>query len=712
MFIENNRVTRSDVNQRILAACAYHKQSSEEDWIDRLKKNCLAKKQQQSTVLLNSEAHIIHHSVMSTVDTIMDALSSYTVLFNQDTEFELSLYATGPSVITEQGEETGTKGSYTGRISSRSWSLVVAGKQDCIDFFLIPSSQLLHLSHSEATVEPMCSLTALNNGRSVLWQLRNEVLHTAELSRVYQEAFAILIETIYQDMEDIVEKRNLERRNTSERRQADRRKTPQLWQGLSSPLVDRRQAHRRSEKNGRRNRVERRNTDEAEAVTEQNQEVELSVGAKAELEIFSAETKDWVRALEAQDAMNLLPEIPTLVEATIGDDEGWTSYQPLPEPIPAKNICEDEIPEQADNAQIVPQVSTEEFYEVDSTTELTAFDRALLRILAAEAEEAARNDVIAEQCVPNLTIESHTTEQLSVQIDSTECSTANRVENRAKAELELDAWVRQMLSIGAPTRESDQAANSYSEELEVCNSAIHNEQKIWRETDVVQEDILDSEEFAPGSDEQEIVQFLSRLALTIEPQTDACDTHLETLAGGVTMGRELSDAVTLSLRDLIEQEEHALNQVIKTGSDAFERTSLEQVQSCLEEAILRRRVLDIFTGLNKQWKEFANLENFVEHNTIELNYHSELNALQTHSSGTRVVLSIKMLMNYLLQLGAQSFQQMNFENVHTVSKYAAQLQRFQMRVEEVCGEQHLCDTKTSTAARRTSKHMGLVETAA
>ena len=201
MFIENHRVTRSDVNQKILAACAYHKQLEEQDWISQLRTNCLTQRQQQSTSLIQSNNYRLQQSLMSTIDTIMDALGTYAVVFNQDADFDLYLSVTAPAFISEaptEKKESKINASYSGRISSRRWSLVVSSKNDSIQFLLLHSSQLLHLSTTEQIVEPILQIQAVLKDHVVYWHYNDELLLTAELSKACQEAFRILIETIYE----------------------------------------------------------------------------------------------------------------------------------------------------------------------------------------------------------------------------------------------------------------------------------------------------------------------------------------------------------------------------------------------------------------------------------------------------------------------------------------------------------------------------------
>lgn len=757
MFIDNNRVTRSDVNQKILAACAYHKQSADDDdWITDLKKNCLAQKQQQTTALLNSDAHRLQQSIESTIDTIMDALGSYTVLFNQDTDFELYLSVTAPSLISDGTDERGkTRVSYAGRISSRSWSIVVASKDDSIEFLLVPSAQLLNLSRMESVGEPICVLKAVMKERSVYWRFRDEVLHSAELGKIYQEAFKILIETIYRDMDDIIEKRKLERRQSTERRQGDRRQNPQLWQGLTSPVIDRRKNNRRSESNDRRNRVEKSNRADAEAhriiPPDVNQiiiQAEQNNAHEIALEERSADLREWItnELRETQslpsdpglsESESLLPhgdapaETLTLSES---EEDGWVSYQSEIE----STTFTEQWQEYSGNGWTT---STED--DDHEQMELTAFDKALLKLLQENSSEFSSDEKTSTlDQMPALEIDSPKPvdmvfESLLAEQDRSE----SNAEYEAFLEQDLDKWVREILaidqepettSITVPTAanadEEEEAAKEIDEdedtedleknedeeedefefnedeegeeeeeetfakiddELEATATRVMHELRqasASAESDSKVFIINEDEQLAPGSAEHDILQFLSRLAFTFDSPADVSLKHLHSVSGGKPMGRELTSLISQSLRDLIEEEETALGIVIRNGSEAFTQKSFEQVEICLKEAILRRRAVDMITGLKTQWAEFVELENFVSECQTIVSQSDIDTAISYCTPERRLRLAIEMLMKFMMQLGAQSFQQMNFEQVHKICKHSANLQRFQKRVEEIYGD--------------------------
>lgn len=690
MFIDNNRVTRSDVNQRILAACAYHKQSDESDWISDLKKNCLAQKQQQTTVLLSGSVRKIQQTMISTVDTVMDALGSYTVLFNQDADFELSLSVTAPAMISEGSDENGrSRTVYSGRISSRSWSLVVSTKEDYLEFLLVPSAQLLHLSRIDNLGEPLCVLKAIIQERTVFWQLRDEFLHSSELGKIYQEAFKILIETIYRDMDDIVERRNLEGRQPAERRQNDRRKAP-LWQGLTSPLVDRRKAGRRSAPKehraagNRRNRVEKHNTVDAQAYR-----------------ISPPDLNEIIQQAELFNARKL--DIKTAPESS-GDD-GWTNY--CSAELQNLEFSQDWL---AYSDEGYKPLSREEQACSGENTELTAFDRALLKLLQ-ESEEISSIDSDSLEHIPSLEISSSLSSSAGIaSLLAEQESIEAETEYASFLEEDLDTWIREILSIdpSASQTNCDEIDFTRGSALIEDEDAEDAEEKEEQEDSAEQELDEDDEEFeeeedeqfdeefakiehevsadvlAPGSEEHNFLQALSRMAFAFDSSANVSLEYLPRLAGGGIMGTA-TNPISQSLKELIEEEENALSSVVKIGMEAFTQKHFEQVETCLKEAILRKRVMELMNGLKAQWSALADLQTFIVENTADMVIKDDSeNANKTAEE--RLKASLELTLASLMQLGSQSFQQMNFEQVHKICKHAANLQRFQKRVEEFCGD--------------------------
>lgn len=697
MFIDNNRVTRSDVNQRILAACVYHKQSNEDDWINDLKKNCLAQKHQQTTALLKSDCHRLQQTINSTIDLIMDALGQYTVLFNQDTDFELYLAATAPSYSTECDEKGKARGTYAGRISSRSWSLVVSSKDDGIEFLLVHSTQLLHLSRIDNLVEPICTLKAHVKDHVVFWQLRDEILHTAELARIYQETFKILIETIYQDMNDIIEKRSLEKREP-ERRQEDRRKTPALWQGLTSPLVERRKTDRRTElqskksKDDRRNRVAKNNTADAQA--------HRATAPDLDEIIHQAEPMGKIDSLA--NAVEIVLATETLLSneknLDLVEEGGREWLGPTPDTgssVPCSATQEQfdhPIPAQSDaplTFEAQWQVYSEEGWKPLPADEansehmtLTAFDMALLRLLQSEGEHLDESDYSDK--IPSLEISSSKTTSLNAIL--TQCEKEEtEAEYHALLEQDLDDWVREILAI-------DSAENS----TDGTEPVINNPSSLALEQEKRALTTGEEDELASGSDQQDFLQFLNKLAITCEAPANASKLQLQQIFGEVKMGTKLTTIISQSLSRLLEDEEKALKLVIAKGTEAFSEKSFDQVSEHLKEAVLRRRVLDMINGLHLQWDELAELEDIIGDVQVESVSQSDIDFVNSYCATDCLRAGTELLMKLLLNSGAQSFQTMDFEHVHKVCKHSANLQRFQKRIAEIFGAGQ-CSPKTNEA---------------
>lgn len=753
MFIDNNRVTRSDVNQKILASCAYLKQSPEEDWINQLKKTCLTQKQAQTTVLITNGQTKVQQSLMSTVDDIMDALAGYTVLFNQDADFELYLSVTAPSVVTDSHTDDNrnnkARASYVGRISSRSWSLVVAAREQCIEFSLLPSSQLLHYSRVESLVEPFIRMSAIVKDQVVRWQHEDELLFSAELPRIYQDAFKVLIEAIYSDMDDILEKRNLERRSETDRRRNDRRQQEQSSQ--SSPFVERRKSDRRSAAAADRREFERRKHEDGQnRVNKPNLEQWMEL-VQNDLEPFltpSLEIHDGGRRVDQkarpksiaefagatvedlqqdspflqveefwnsdddQALANAISRLESLVEQSRpiqilsvpyltnkNEDEALFSELNLAMSAPGINgasehrvsdtaICVSETPQPADSYDEADEDSAEDLddwirsmLEIDST--LPKLQAAVEMVDENSAEATLVSETGTGQSIEGWQEQRSRIEDWN-QLEWQDWSSEEEQEGKQKGEEE---------EVNSELDPESELKSELGSELgsELESNPVSDPRSESEPTDAVNcTDNDEGSELVPGSEEHAILQFLSQLALRFESgpskQSSLQARDQTEKSHGSKIGKELVEIVNASLSELILDEEVKLSQAVKSGSRAFSELAFETIHPCLAEAVLRTRALELLTGLRTQWIGFANLDKLIDAYGHNLETGTQVDLTVKYSTASRrLKMGVELLMKSLLQMGAHSFQMLNFDEVHTICKQAASLQRFQRKIDEVCG---------------------------
>ena len=98
----NNLVSRSRVNRQILAACDFTMNGSDKLWIEELKTNRPSKNiSPLAAAPLSGDEHTVQQSMINSIDKIMEALCSYTLLFNQDVDNEHYLTVTGPALVAD-----------------------------------------------------------------------------------------------------------------------------------------------------------------------------------------------------------------------------------------------------------------------------------------------------------------------------------------------------------------------------------------------------------------------------------------------------------------------------------------------------------------------------------------------------------------------------------------------------------------------------------
>lgn len=163
--------------------------------------------------------------------------------------------------------------------------------------------------------------------------------------------------------------------------------------------------------------------------------------------------------------------------------------------------------------------------------------------------------------------------------------------------------------------------------------------------------------------------------------------------GDEAMSLELTTIIMESLNDLIEEEELLLKGVIEHGTEAFRNRYFEKVEVHLKEATLRKRALDIFTSLRCQWKDLSALGHCIQ-DWLDENDEPLVADLTVAycEPGRRLKITTDMLMDVVLRAGVRSFELMRFDRAQEISRHANNLQEFQRRVDEVCGDNGIQQT--------------------
>jgi hypothetical protein len=129
-------------------------------------------------------------SMTSLVDKIFNSLEPYIHEFNQSFRTtDLSITFTPPSVVNENfGYDSSRRpalmvSSYRCRISTTRLALVIRGKEDRIDFFILPVESVMGLSKTEDQHEPLMSFTCEVKNGQYNWEVEEKPLTEERLER-------------------------------------------------------------------------------------------------------------------------------------------------------------------------------------------------------------------------------------------------------------------------------------------------------------------------------------------------------------------------------------------------------------------------------------------------------------------------------------------------------------------------------------------------
>lgn len=121
---------------------------------------------------------LIEESMIKIVDRMFDNFQNTAYGFNQVTQgSDLELTWIRPSLTTEaqgnwvDGAAEGIR-VFTGRISTRYWTLVVRGTANSISSYILPSDKLLSFGTSALDYDPYAELFPRSDGMAVTWHIK------------------------------------------------------------------------------------------------------------------------------------------------------------------------------------------------------------------------------------------------------------------------------------------------------------------------------------------------------------------------------------------------------------------------------------------------------------------------------------------------------------------------------------------------------------
>ncbi|HEY9786533.1 MAG TPA: hypothetical protein V6D17_14085 [Candidatus Obscuribacterales bacterium] len=198
-----NNDLQTAIAQQILV---YHESESvtpSSDWMSRLKEdsvNFLAEQRGVQLQQIYREA-AYKKGVEMLVDKIFQLLQRYAYEFNQvaaGTDLHVSGTISGDvTEVTRYNklrEVEETKTFFRARFSTRTYSLVIRGKDDAIEFYQIPVNRIMALSKTESEYKPMARLQVKITEQGMMWRMADSVPPVDSLDKLCMWLFTNLVE--------------------------------------------------------------------------------------------------------------------------------------------------------------------------------------------------------------------------------------------------------------------------------------------------------------------------------------------------------------------------------------------------------------------------------------------------------------------------------------------------------------------------------------
>lgn len=194
----------SNVAQQVLV---YHESEATAntgaDWMSRLKEESMHFLAEQRGVQLQQlyREAAYKKGVEVLVDKIFGLLQRYAYEFNQvagGTDLHVSGTISGDvteaTKVNRQREVEETETFFRARFSTRLFSLVVRGKDDHIDFYLIPTTRVMALSKYENEYKPISTLQVRITEQGMMWRMADAVPPVDHLDKLCMWLFTTLVE--------------------------------------------------------------------------------------------------------------------------------------------------------------------------------------------------------------------------------------------------------------------------------------------------------------------------------------------------------------------------------------------------------------------------------------------------------------------------------------------------------------------------------------
>jgi hypothetical protein len=141
----------------------------------------------------------IQEEMIALVDRMFDAFQNHAYEFNQHAGgSELGLNWIRPFLSKETSatwheNQSSVSTIFSGRISTRRWTMVVKGTPEEVTVFILPADKLIGFALSHKNYRPYFTMEPYVDGLDVRWRCRNCPLPNEVFPKVYRELFMALI---------------------------------------------------------------------------------------------------------------------------------------------------------------------------------------------------------------------------------------------------------------------------------------------------------------------------------------------------------------------------------------------------------------------------------------------------------------------------------------------------------------------------------------
>ena len=191
-----------NLSQQILVYHESEPATAGNDWMYKLKEESMQFLADQKGVHLQKlyRETVYKKGIETLIDKIYGLLQRYTFEFNQiaaGTDLHVSGTISGD--VTEvtrfnkmrEAEETETY--FRARISTRVYSLVMRGKNECVEFYLLPVNKVMALSKMENEYRPLSRIQVKITQEGMMWRMENGVPNVDSLDELCMWLFSNLV---------------------------------------------------------------------------------------------------------------------------------------------------------------------------------------------------------------------------------------------------------------------------------------------------------------------------------------------------------------------------------------------------------------------------------------------------------------------------------------------------------------------------------------